>query len=153
VKSDDERHEPSNFRFLAEDYFNAAVCLMELRERQKLSLRFKHVVPYYLYTHAFELAFKALLRAHGITKRELASKKYGHDLEKLLEASEAKGLVVDEHGKLVVSWLNTFVSDQAFRYLRTGFHSAPVGRDIERAYQNIIKAVGRICDDVRDQSQ
>lgn len=150
MKSEEDRFEPSHFYFLALDYLNAAASLIEARENQRIQLRFKHVVPYYLYTHCLELALKAFLRANGVSKKELASRKYGHDLVKLLDGCVSRGMVVNEHGKLVVHWLNDFVENQAFRYLRTGFHTLPAGQDMQLACQTILKTVGRVCDEVRD---
>ena len=47
---------------------------------------------YFMLCHAIELALKAYLALHGVSVRKLQSRKFGHDLEKLLSKAMERGL-------------------------------------------------------------
>ena len=79
------RLSPVGFHVYAKDFLRAGVSLEELNNRFS-------PVQYYLLARAVELALKAFLSAKGLTLRELASRKYRHDLTKLLETAEGYGL-------------------------------------------------------------
>jgi hypothetical protein len=49
-------------------------------------------VRYHLACHSIELSLKAYLSMHGATMLELSESAYGHNLETILAAAEAKGL-------------------------------------------------------------
>lgn len=54
-------------------------------------------VRYYLVCHAIELALKAYLSLHQVTMLELSDNPYGHNLDAILAAAEAKGLSTVVH--------------------------------------------------------
>jgi hypothetical protein len=49
-------------------------------------------VRYYLVCHSIELSLKAFLSLHGATMLELSENAYGHNLEAIVAAADAKGL-------------------------------------------------------------
>jgi hypothetical protein len=75
------------FRQLAHEYLRA---YYDLPEHQNISWP-KHFV----FCHSIECVLKAFLAAQGMTQAELTNK-FGHDLEKLLDAAAQKGLALDQ---------------------------------------------------------
>jgi len=146
----DDRFEPASFHILALDYFRSAECIVSAQDQDALKLRFSYTVPYFLYTHSLELSFKAFLRARGVSKRELSSIRYRHNLEKLLDGCITHGMHVTEHDAVVVRWLNSFMEDHAFRYLRPGFQFVPGVIDIRQACKAISQTVGKVCKEIRN---
>jgi hypothetical protein len=78
-----DRWEPMNFYSLADDYYKSAIYIVNAQERDSLSLNYKPFVPYYLFSHAVELALKGFLRAKGLSKKDLKNK-YNHKFRKLI---------------------------------------------------------------------
>jgi hypothetical protein len=142
----DDHYEGFGFYFLALDYWKSAMHINDAREQGELKLRFPHTVPYYLYVHSIELALKAYLRTKGVSKKELSRKKYGHNLETLLAECVRRAMSVAKHETIVVEWLNTFVDDQAFRYLRPGFQSLPADIDVRRACKALLDRAKSACE-------
>jgi hypothetical protein len=81
---------PIGSALYAEEFLLAGNALPE-QSQAKGNTRFSPV-PYYLYCRALELSLKAFLLTKDFTIAELASKKYGHDLETLWKAAESEGL-------------------------------------------------------------
>lgn len=143
----DDHYEGFGFYLLAVDYWKSAVYIQNGRDCGKVELRFKHTVPYYLYVHSIELALKAFLRAKGIEKAKLSTRRYGHNLESLLRKCIQRGMRVDKHERIVVEWLNAFVDDHAFRYLRPGFQQLPADIDVRQACQGILETAKTACEE------
>ena len=75
---------------LASEYLDAAEILIRTPPlKTNVSL-----VAYYLLGHAAELFLKSLLCLDGVSIKELKStKRYGHNLSKLLEEAQRRGLL------------------------------------------------------------
>lgn len=82
----------------------------------------------FLYSHAFELFFKAFLRLNGITVEDLAKKKFGHNLAVLYEKCKEHGLSLDECDRKSLDILMPHLKDghakYQFRYFEKSFNTA-----------------------------
>jgi hypothetical protein len=81
-------------------------------------------VRYYLACHSIELALKAYLSIHGATMLELSESGYGHDLNAILLAADAKHLqaqvaLTDEHRDEIVK-ASTYYAGKVFEYPAMG---------------------------------
>ena len=88
-------------------------------------------MPYYfLLGQSIELSLKAFLLGHGTPLKELRSKKYGHDLEALLNEAYRLGLEVKLDGthRAVIHLLGVEYLDRRFQYIRTGMLRLPEPR-------------------------
>lgn len=74
----------------------------------------------YLYSHSIELYLKSFLRLKGLTVSELRSRKYGHDMEKLLARSIELGLAITKVQEKQIGILNDSVRD---RYIEMGIRT------------------------------
>jgi hypothetical protein len=75
---------PLGFIIHAKDYYKAGKSFQNSPPRAS--------TPRFLFCLSLELALKGFLLANGIPKKELATKRYGHDLEKLLTKAQELGL-------------------------------------------------------------
>ena len=144
--TDEDQIESRSFYFFAKDYLKSAVYINDGREKRELKLRFSHNVAYYLFVHSIELGLKSFLCAKGMSKKELSTRKYGHNLDNLFQECINHGMNPSAHEGIVIEWLNTFVDDHAFRYLRQGFHSVPSEIDVRRACETILNMAKDACD-------
>ena len=92
------------------------------------------------YYHALELYLKALL-CQTYSVEMLRSKKFGHDLEQLLKAAEALGLVVADEDHEVFSKADTNAILEA-RYIRTGAKNWPQLEELRRTCKRVRDGAG-----------
>jgi hypothetical protein len=81
-------------------------------------------VRYYLACHSIELSLKAFLSLHGATMLELSEGAFGHNLEAILIAAEAKGLqtqvaLTHEH-RAEICKAATYYAGKVFEYPAMG---------------------------------
>jgi hypothetical protein len=96
-----------------------------LKALEELSTR-NHEMQFpnsFLYSHAFELFFKAFLRMRGVSARALSRKPYGHDLRYLYADCKRLGLVLDIQdesylGGLIIH-LEAGHNDYEYRYFES----------------------------------
>ena len=75
---------PFDFFDLAKDFMHAYKTCPSMRPPEWPS--------YFLFCHAIELSLKAFLALHGLSREELASKTYGHNLASLMTKAVELGL-------------------------------------------------------------
>jgi hypothetical protein len=132
------------------DYLEAALVV---EERLGRGLEYNRIAPipaYFLLSHSIELTLKAYLRHHGITVEELASKKYGHNLQVCYDQSIRLGLdklfapfKADKH---VLATLVHMNAGHQLRYIQTGSKTFTYWRPAEsfavRLHQTVAPHVG-----------
>ncbi|TKB19161.1 MAG: hypothetical protein E5V75_08360 [Mesorhizobium sp.] len=90
-----------------------------LAERSEPGLSYP---AYFLLAHAIEVILKSYLAAHGVSKRDLRFKPYGHDIDYIFSECERRGLVVtDQLMKPLIKQLAHINEGYDLRY-PTGFH-------------------------------
>jgi hypothetical protein len=76
---------PSGFLIHAKEFFEAAQLILSRRDSVSLP-------SYFLLGRSIELALKAFLLSRGLEAKELKSRKFGHDLDALLDKALALGI-------------------------------------------------------------
>ncbi len=66
--------------------------------------------------HALELALKAFLAKHGLTREKLRKKPYGHDLDRLYSDAVKRGLPPPPRGKELIAAINEYHNVHIIRY-------------------------------------
>jgi hypothetical protein len=66
--------------------------------------------------HALELALKAFLAKHGVTRETLRKKPYGHDLDRLYSEAVQRGLSLPPRSKELIAAVNKYHSANIIRY-------------------------------------
>jgi HEPN domain-containing protein len=66
--------------------------------------------------HALELALKAFLAKHGVTRETLRKKPYGHDLDRLYSEAVRRGLSPPPSSKELIAAVNEHHSAHIIRY-------------------------------------
>ena len=95
---------------------------------------------YFLATHAIELFLKSFIAANGISKRDLA-RKLSHDLDAILEQSEALGLVISDELRAYARSLQAINCDYDLRY-PSGFRIvAPPSTECVRVTETLREAL------------
>lgn len=132
--------------FLSGESFLSAARHLDAAIKDK-ALRLRHEMPiYYLYSHAFELAFKSFLRAKEVSDSDLrARKKFGHSLLKLHEACLKQGLILDARDGAfmceIVNMLDGFGQHHEFRYVTTGFKRYPLLSEVSDTCGKLFEAI------------
>jgi HEPN domain-containing protein len=116
TSDDDERTTSLGLFNMAEAFRRSAMVLED--EKKKVDVGHAPDVVRFCYYHALELYLKALLR-RTYSVRVLSSKKFGHNLQRLLKAAEALNLVVADEDRELLSKIDTEAMLDA-RYIRTG---------------------------------
>lgn len=119
----DERTTPYGMWRYGNDFRKAALAVLEHHGTRGF-------MPFYfLVGQSIELFLKAYLLGRSMPLKELASRKYGHNLEAL--SAKARQLHLDSEIKLavidyaVLRLLNFEYSARRFQYIRTGTVSIP----------------------------
>ena len=148
--TDEDRTTAIGLARYAYEYLEAAI-LVDNAIGEKPGFEFASPVPaYFLALHSIELSLKAYLRHHGVTARELRSKKFGHDLRACYRKAKEFGLCDhftmrsdDMRAMLMLIDMN---ADHALRYIRTGEKCIPTWAIVEplavRLHQAISPHVG-----------
>jgi hypothetical protein len=148
------RWEPMNFYSSAEDYYQSAICIMQAQELGNLNPHFRMSVPYYLFSHAVELALKGFLRTKGLSKNDLKNK-YNHKFLKLITDSISYGLPLDkvEHDT-AIKWLEEYNREAFnFRYVRSGLISLTDIKSTKANVERILSVVRPACEKARDRAE
>jgi hypothetical protein len=132
------------------DYLEAALVVDEQLGRGTEYSRIAPVPAYFLLSHSIELTLKAYLRHCGITMVELASRKYGHNLQVCYDQAIALGLkklfVPFATDANVLSTLVHMNTDHQLRYIKTGSKTFTYWRPAEsfavRLHQAVAPQVG-----------
>jgi hypothetical protein len=133
------------FYEMAVAYRTSADLLLEALEKlptRALELQFPNS---FLYSHAFELFFKAFLRMRGVSARALGRKPYRHDLRYLYGDCRRLGLVLDIQDEAylagLVANLDAGHSEYEFRYFESVSLSTAALRWMRRELTNLANAV------------
>ncbi len=111
-------------------------------------------VRYYLICHSIELALKAFLSLHGATMLELSENAFGHNLQKILEVAESKGLSADValtpmHRAEIVS-ASAYYGGKVFEYpavgeAMSGYPSLPQLEVLLDAGHVLVESLSKLC--------
>lgn len=100
----------------------------------------------YLVAHAIELSLKAYLAHCGVSLDDLASRKFGHNLDACYEKALEQGLsdIVDfEAGDIAaMRVLNELYCTKQLNYIVTGTKDVPVFGPIQSFAERLLSAVG-----------
>ncbi|MEX2489659.1 MAG: hypothetical protein WD356_09070 [Pseudomonadales bacterium] len=100
----------------------------------------------YLVGHAIELSLKSYLVFHGIPLKDLPTKKYGHDLLKILKKAKELGLgslVNFDPGEMqALEVLNDLYSSKQLNYIVTGSKNYPSFGPIQSACSKLLDNIG-----------
>ena len=103
---------------------------------------------YYLAGHGIEEAFKAFLRAHGHSLKDL--RYIGHDLDHALGAAISNGIedlcTLTAQDKAMVGLLNPYYKAKYFEYRVTGFQSLPQLQDLLGLGDRILASIKSVCE-------
>jgi hypothetical protein len=130
----------------AEEFFDTAMAADDV-VGMRAGYEFHAPVPVmYLVSHAIELSLKVFLASKDVSLKELASKRYGHDLEKLFERATELGLdtivefEADQFKGMKV--LHALFCTKQLNYIVTGEKTVPVFGSIQTLTERLIKAIG-----------
>lgn len=146
-----DRFEPMNFYSLADDYYKSAIYIVQAQENGILNFHFKPFVPYYLFSHAVELALKGFLRAKGLSKKELKNK-YDHNFRKLITHSICHGLPLEKaERKIAIEWLEEYEKEAInFRYGKSGVISLMEVASTSSNVKRILDVARPACEKARN---
>lgn len=133
----------------AYEYIDAAILVDEAKGEVGLLSQASYTPAYFLALHGIELCFKSYLLHNGVDVEAL-TKKYGHDLNKCLVDSNARGLTdifeMTEDDQRAFELLIELNKDHQLRYIQTGFKTYPLWSIVEplavRLHQAIANEVG-----------
>ena len=106
-----------------------------------------------LYCRSIELALKAFLLAKGLTKKELKSRKLGHDLVALSGKAKKMGLddylVVNREWEINLSNANDYYYKKDFEYFNVAFqyYGLPSLDELNEYSKGLLKSIRQVCID------
>lgn len=133
----------------AYEYIDAAILVDEAKGEVGLLSQASYTPAYFLALHGIELCFKSFLLHKGVDVESLG-KDYGHNLNKCLVASNARGLnklfEMNEDDTRAFNLLIELNKEHQLRYIQTGFKTYPLWSIVEplavRLHQAVAKEVG-----------
>jgi hypothetical protein len=140
---------PISILLSGESYFEAAERLAAAIGECHLKPGFEIQPVYYLYRHALELAMKAFLRSGGVTVRELAGHRLGHNLGRLYNEALAYQLPLDEEfrklTRRVIRLLDRADREQQSRYVILGVQQMPDLAAVRHVGRGLFAAIRPYC--------
>jgi hypothetical protein len=140
---------PISILLSGESYFQAAEHLETAIREGRLKLSFEIQPVYYLYRHGLELGMKAFLRSGGVTVRELAGHRLGHNLGRLYEEVLAYQLPLDDDfrklARRVIRLLDRADREQQFRYVIVGVQQLPDLGAVRHVGRGLFAAIRPYC--------
>lgn len=137
------RTSPVGLWRMARDYALAAL-VVRAAQRSEIAL-----VPYFLAGHAIELALKAYLRGAGLGASELSSRRFGHNLQALLDECHRRGfdrsVRLGSRQRSALHLLGAYYAGKTFEYYETGVLQVPIWGILEGALRRVIDGVQRFC--------
>lgn len=133
----------------AYEYIDAAILVDEAKGQVGLLSQASYTPAYFLALHGIELCLKAYLLHKGVDVEALG-KNYGHNLNKCLVESNARGLKtifeMNDDDRRAFELLIELNREQQLRYIQTGFKTYPLWSIVEplavRLHQAVAKEVG-----------
>src|SRR5262245_10636676 len=89
----------------------AEICLVGAKKLDEPSSGWALPDRQILAFHALELALKAFLAKHGLTRAVLRKKPYGHDLDHLYSDAVQRGLSLPPRSKELIAAVNEYHND------------------------------------------
>lgn len=131
------------------EYIDAAMLVDEAKGEVGLLSQASYTPAYFLALHGIELCLKSFLLHKGVDVETL-SKNYGHNLNKCLVESNARGLnnifEFNDGDRSAFNLLVDLNKEQQLRYIQTGFKTYPLWSIVEplavRLHQAVAKEVG-----------
>jgi hypothetical protein len=120
--------------------FGAEICLTGARKLDASSPRWDLPDRQILTFHALELALKAFLAKHGLTRKALRNKPYVHDLDRLYSDAVQRGLSLPAHSKELIAAINEYHSTHIIRYEFTTTRILPTCRTLFPIVEAILAA-------------
>lgn len=96
----------------------------------------------FLYYHAIELYLKAFLRLHGHTPRELAGRKFGHDVGAISKRAVELGLFLADEDKEVLFVMESTDAVIRSRYIKVGHFRRPTHGALDRTCKSLRQSIG-----------
>lgn len=133
----------------AYEYIDAAMLVDNAKGEVGLLSQASYTPAYFLALHGIELCFKAFLLHRGVDVETLV-KDYGHNLNKCLVESNARGLKniyeMNDDDRRAFELLIELNREHQLRYIQTGFKTYPLWSIVEplavRLHQAVAKEVG-----------
>jgi HEPN domain-containing protein len=94
----------------------AEICLIGAKKLDASSSRWDLPDRQILAFHALELALKAFLAKHGLTRKTLGNKPYAHDLDRLYSDAVQRGLSLPARSKELIAAVNEYHRAHIIRY-------------------------------------
>ena len=117
---------------LSQEFLDHALDFRDAAARLCEDTPFLYHPTFYCVLHSIELALKAHLSCVGTSKRELASKKLGHNLASLVNMAAEKGTLdtatVNAHARKAIAWGGKDYSKKCFEYPEFMLSTLPIGR-------------------------
>ncbi len=132
----------------AKEYLLAAKKVKDPSIDYKGKSKFELILPaYYLIGHSIELALKSYLSAKGYPHSELRKKKFGHDLENLLNECTRRKLgrevKLSKYQVQSIILLNKTYRNKKFEYLEYDNFRLPEYRYIFDVAQDLLNGLSR----------
>jgi hypothetical protein len=103
----------------------AQICLTGAKKLDVSSPRWDLPDRQILAFHALELALKAFLAKHGLTRKALRKRPYVHDLDRLYSDAVQRGLSLPGHSKQLIAAVNEYHNAHIIRYEFTTTRTVP----------------------------
>lgn len=134
---------PAGFLCHAREYLAAAELVLNKTEYVSLP-------SYFFFGRSIELSLKAFLLACGMTESELKFRKFGHNLEALLDEAIKRGLenevLIEDVEKGVLQLLNYDYLEKRFEYRVTGgTYYLPLIDVTERITRKLANRLDEFC--------
>jgi hypothetical protein len=120
--------------------FGAEICLTGAKKLDASSPGWDLPDRQILAFHALELALKAFLAKHGLTRKALRNKPYVHDLDRLYSDAVHRGLSLPAHSKELIAAVNEYHSTHIIRYEFTTTRTLPTCRTLFSIVEAILAA-------------
>ena len=108
------------------------------------------MVVYLLLGHALELAFKAVIIAHGTTEKVLA-KTIRHNLRKAadraVDVAPAGVILLDDADRARLDLLSGYYRSKGFEYVEPGFVTLPIARELLELAETLTTAISTYVQD------
>jgi hypothetical protein len=118
----------------------AEICLMGAKKLDDSSSGWDLPDRQILAFHALELALKAFLAKHGLTRKTLRKKPYAHDLDRLYSDAVQRGLSLPAHSKKLIAAVNEYHSAHIIRYEFATTRTVPTCKSLFSIVEAILAA-------------
>jgi HEPN domain-containing protein len=118
----------------------AEICLIGAKKLHASSPGWDLADRQILAFHALELALKAFLAKHGLTRKKLRNKPYAHDLDRLYSDAVQRGLSLPPRSKELIAAVNEYHSAHIIRYEFATTRTVPTCKSLFPIVEAILAA-------------